>query len=223
MLRVGLTGGLASGKSAVGLVFAEGGAHVLSADEIGRSLMEPGGPVYAEIVRVFGATVLTAEGRLDRGALGRAAFEQGRLPELNAIVHPAVLRAQEEKLKELAAAHPGGIAVVESALIFEVSRTAEAAGQPGWRSRFDKIVLVTAPEELKVARYVARVAPPGADQATRAALAADASRRLAAQLPDANKVPMADYILPNTRTLVLLRRAALEVLRALQEGAAAPR
>jgi dephospho-CoA kinase len=229
MLRVGLTGGLGSGKSAVGLVFAEGGAHVFSADEIGRTLMQPGQPVFREIVACFGMGVVLADGRLDRRALAREAFEGGRLEELNAIVHPAVLRAQAEEMRRVEAEDPDGIAVVESALIFEVSRGAEVGRgaangtrQSGegsaadWIGRFDRLVLVTAPDELKISRYIARTAPPGADAATREALARDARVRLAAQIPDAEKAPLCDYIIENTSTLVLLRRKAQSVLASLR-------
>ena len=246
MLRVGLTGGLGSGKSAVALVFAEGGAHVFSADEIGRALMQPGQAVYQRIVEHFGPQVVAADGRLDRRALAAEAFEHGRLAELNAIVHPAVFRAQAEQMQQVAEQDPHGIAVIESALIFEVARGAEIgrgveavhdaeacgahatrsaeAGRGAnpdaadWLRRFDKLVLVTAPDELKIARYVARTASPDADDATRAALARDARARLAAQIPDSEKIPLCDFVIENTRTLVLLRRQAQSVLAALRAG-----
>ncbi len=228
MIRVGLTGGLGSGKSAVALVFAEGGAHVFSADELGRSLMQPGESVYQQIVDHFGAQVVAAGGQLDRRALAREAFEHGRLAELNAIVHPAVFRAQEEQMRRVAAEDPDGVAIIESALIFEVSRNAEVGRSPegaaagdrdtaaSWLRCFDRLVLVTAPDELKIARYVARNAPPDVDESTRRALAHDARSRLAAQIPDADKVPLCDYVIENTRTLVLLRRQAQAVLAALR-------
>jgi dephospho-CoA kinase len=226
MMRVGLTGGLGSGKSAVALVFAEGGARVFSADELGRALMQPGQAVYEQIVACFGVGVLAADRQLDRRALAREAFEHGRLAELNAIVHPAVFRAQEQEMVRVAAEDPGGIAVIESALVFEVARGAEvdpsAEADPytaaGWRSRFDRLVLVTAPDELKIARYIARTAPPGADDATREALARDARARLAMQIPDAEKAPFCDFVIDNTATLVLLRRRALAVLAELRRS-----
>jgi dephospho-CoA kinase len=226
MLRVGLTGGLGSGKSAIAAVFAEGGAHVFSADEIGRSLMQPGEQVYAEIVDHFGPEVVGPDGQLNRNALARLAFDGGRLQELNAIVHPAVLRAQSDLLDQAARKDPFGIAVVESALIFEVARELVRAGLgpstagTDWRSRFDRVVLVTAPEEVKIARYVARVAPPAATPDTRARLAADARSRLAAQIPDSEKMPLCDFVIENTQTLVLLRRRAQAVLAALRDQAA---
>jgi dephospho-CoA kinase len=233
MLRVGLTGGLGSGKSAVAMVFAEGGAHVSSADEIGRALMQPGGPVYRQIVEHFGTALVAADGLLDRRALAREAFEHGRLAELNAIVHPAVFRAQEQEMLRVAAMDPEGIAVIESALIFELARgEVVALGEPvrseqpettaaSWARRFDQLVLVTAPDELKIARYVTRAAPPDADEATRQALAHDARGRLAAQIPDAEKAPLCDFVIHNTATLVLLRRQAQAVLAALRRLASA--
>jgi dephospho-CoA kinase len=216
MLRVGLTGGLGSGKSAVALVFADQGAHVLEADAIGRALMQPGEEVYSAIVGHFGDDVVSRTGQLDRTVLAALAFEHGRLPELNRIVHPAVIRAQQQRIDELAREDPDGMVVVESALVFEVSAGPDV---PGWRERFDRMVLVTAPEELKVARYVERVLVADGSEETRARAAADARRRLAAQIPDSEKLPLCDFVIENNRTLVLLRRRALEVFAQLRAGA----
>ena len=213
MLRVGLTGGLGSGKSSVARVWSEEGVPVLEADAIGRALMEPGEAVYARIVAAFGPPVVRPDGRLDRGALARVAFAGGRLPELIAIVHPAVLGEQERLLCDLERAGQP-LAAVESALIFEV-----AEGARPWRKRFDKLVLVTAPEALRAARYAARMAPEGGP--AQAELEAEARRRMAAQMPDERKREACDFIIDNTRTLVLLRRQALAVLRALRQAAAA--
>jgi dephospho-CoA kinase len=215
MLRVGLTGGLGSGKSAVGLVFADLGAHVLEADAIGRALMQPGESVYAAIVEHFGPSVVAADGSLDRARLAALAFAGRRLGELNRIVHPAVIHAQQQRMEELEREDPDGIAVVESALIFEVSAGADV---PGWRDRFDRMVLVTAPEELKIARYVRRVLASGATAEEQERVAADARRRLAAQMPDQEKAPLCDHVIQNDRTLVLLRRRAQEVYRLLRAG-----
>jgi dephospho-CoA kinase len=183
MLRIGLTGDLGSGKSTVARMLAERGAVVFSSDEMGRELMQPGQAVYAEIVRAFGRGVVAADGGLDRGKLAALAFDRvnPRVEELNAIVHPAVIALQAERLEELAKVTPGAIAVVESALIFSTKYA--AAGS--WRGRFDRILLVTAPEELKVERFVDRAAAGrllSADE--KAALAADARRRLAVQRND---------------------------------------
>jgi dephospho-CoA kinase len=214
MLRVGLTGGLGSGKSTVAEYLRELGAEVIEADALGRALMEPGQPVYAEIIRAFGAEVVGPDGRLNRARLAELAFQGGRLNELNAIVHPAVIEAQRLWMDAVFARDPAAVAVVESALIFEVERDARAhgeretvlAGVPSdrssslglladWRRRIDRIVVVTAPDELKIARYAARICPEGAG---REAVEADARLRLAHQIPDAEKVAQADYVLVNT-------------------------
>jgi dephospho-CoA kinase len=200
MLRVGLTGGLGSGKSTVAAFLREFGAQVIEADTLGRQMMEPGQPVYSEIVRVFGPDVVASDGRLDRVRLAELAFAGGRLDQLNLIVHPAVISAQQHWMDQLFARDPATIAVVESALIFEVVRDARARGEFGtllaeWRHRIDCIVLVTAPDDVKIARYVARVSPSGP---AREAAEADARRRLAHQIPDAEKAPLSDYVIDNS-------------------------
>jgi dephospho-CoA kinase len=197
MLRVGLTGGLGSGKSTVAEYLRELGAEVIEADALGRALMEPGQPVYAEIVRAFGAEVVGSDGRLNRARLAELAFQGGRLNELNAIVHPAVIEAQRLWMDAVFARDPAAVAVVESALIFEVERDARARGEKETvlGRRIDRIVVVTAPDELKIARYAARICPEGAG---REAVEADARLRLAHQIPDAEKAAQADYVLANT-------------------------
>ena len=207
MLRVGLTGGLGSGKSTVAATLRELGAHVIEADELGRALMEPGQSVYAEIVRVFGPEVAGPDGRLNRVRLAELAFQGGRLQDLNAIVHPAVIVAQQRWMDEVFAHDPAAVAVVESALIFEVERDARARGEQegmlaDWRHRFDRIIVLTAPDELKIARYAARISP---DPGGREAAAADARIRIARQIPDAEKAPRADYVLENTGDVAGLR------------------
>jgi len=206
MLRVGLTGGLGSGKSTVAGIFRELGAQVVEADELGRALMEPGQAVFNEIARVFGAEVVDAEGRLDRSKLAELAFRGGRLNELNAIVHPAVIQAQREWMDRISAVNPNAVAIVESALIFEVERDARERGESegvlaDWRRRFDRVILITAPEETRVSRYVARLSPAGWDER----IAADARSRLARQMRDEEKIPRADFVIENTGDLAGLR------------------
>ncbi len=212
VLRVGLTGGLGSGKSSVARVWAEEGVPVLEADAMGRALTAAGEPVYARIVEAFGGGVVLPSGELDRAALARLAFEGGRVGELNRIVHPAVIAMQERQLQALAASGECTLAVVESALIFEAS--GEEGAVPGWRERFDRIVLVAAPEAVRVERFALRSGGGGEER-----LREDARRRMAAQLPDAFKRAHAHYVIENDRTLVLLRREALRVLEALRREA----
>jgi dephospho-CoA kinase len=199
MLRVGLTGGLGSGKSTVAAMLRELGARVIEADALGRELMEPGQPVFAEIVRTFGPGVVDINGRLNRAKLAELAFQGGRLNELNAIVHPAAIRAQQQWMDKVVAADPAAVAVVESALIFEVERDARARGETetvlaDWRRRFDSLLVVTAPDEVKVARYAARTSQDGSG---RAKAEAEARLRLAHQIPDAEKAAKADYVIEN--------------------------
>jgi len=206
MLRVGLTGGLGSGKSTVAAHLRSLGAEVIEADELGRALMQPGHQVYDQIVQTFGPEVVSPDGQLNRTRLAELAFQGGRLNDLNAIVHPAVIAAQRAWMNAVFARNPAAVAVIESALIFEVERDARARGESetilaDWRRRIDRILVVTAPDELKIARYAARISPtePG-----RAAAAADARRRLAHQIPDSEKAARADFVLENTGDLAAL-------------------
>ncbi|HZL52471.1 MAG TPA: dephospho-CoA kinase [Terracidiphilus sp.] len=207
MLRVGLTGGLGSGKSTVAGLLRELGAEVVEADALGRQVMEPGQQVYQEIVRAFGPEVVGPDGRLNRARLAQLAFQDGRLNDLNAIVHPAVIAAQQTWVDAVFARDPAAVAVIESALIFEVVRDARARGErqgmlADWRRRIDRILLVTAPDELKIARYVARINPPAT---AREAVEADARLRLSHQIPDAEKASMSDYVIDNKSDMEALR------------------
>ena len=179
MLRVGLTGDLGSGKSTVARMLAERGAVVLSSDEMGRAMMRPGEPVYAAIVERFGPGVVFPDGTLDRRELARIAFAGKRLEELNAIVHPAVIAEQAQLIDELSRTKPDAIVVVESALIFSTRHG--GTGQK-WSDRFDEILLVTAPENVKIARFVERASDDrNLSSEELAALEIDARRRLKVQ------------------------------------------
>ena len=205
MLRVGLTGELGSGKSTVAAMFASFGALVFSSDEMARAMMQPGHPVYRAIVERFGPPVVLPDGQLDRPALARLAFRPAnpRVEELNAIIHPAVLAEQERRIAGVAQLHPHAIVVIESALIFTTSH----AGKEPWRKRFDRILVVTAPDELKLDRFVARVSGGRSlPEAERAAIRHDAEARLAAQrIPQS--LTMGCLILPNTGDLAALKKA----------------
>ena len=235
MLRVGLTGGLGSGKSTVAKIFAVLGAHVLQSDAIGRELMEPGHAVYKDIVAHFGEAVVLPDGKLDRGALARIAFADGRVEELNAIVHPAVIARQAVLIAEIAARDVHAVVIVESALIFETNyaqtndaqtndaQTSDDASAAGsrWQSRFDRIILVTAPEELKIARFVARCAAGEVLNAERQTeLESEARRRLAQQLSDERKSAMCDYVLTNGGSLQELEWQVDQLWPILQAAAA---
>jgi dephospho-CoA kinase len=221
MLRVGLTGGLGSGKSTAARLFAAHGAHVLQSDAIGRELMEPGQAVYVAIVGHFGNGVVEPDGRLDRSALARIAFADGRVEELNAIVHPAVIARQEEVSERIFKEDPGAVVMVESALIFETKYGetnygetgrsekddggVQVDGRAGWQSRFDRVILVTAPEAVKIARFVDRAsAGKAVTEERRMELEAEAGLRLAQQIPDERKCGLCDYVLTNGGALTEL-------------------
>jgi dephospho-CoA kinase len=232
MLRVGLTGGLGSGKSTAAKLFAALGAHVLNADATGRELMEPGQAVHAAIVAHFGHGVVLPDGGLDRKALAQIAFADGRVEELNAIVHPAVIARQAELTEEIFARDARAVVMVESALIFETNYGEASGGRPNsdvaledargarWRSRFDRIILVTAPEEVKIARFVAR-SDAGREMTheRRAELEAEARRRLAQQIPDEQKSSLCDYVLSNGGALTELEWQVDQLWPILQAAA----
>ena len=181
MLRVGLTGELGSGKSTVARLLGARGAVMLSSDEMARALMQPGEPVYAAIVERFGPEVVAPGGALNRRELARLAFDltHPRIEELNTLIHPPVIAAQQQWIAALARTEPHTVVVVESALLFTAR---PAVGSVPWRERFDCIVLVTAPEEQKIARFIERANPGHSSTAEeRMALAADARQRLAHQ------------------------------------------
>ncbi len=210
MLRVGLTGGLGSGKSTVATMLRELGAQVIEADVLGRTLMEPGQPVFAAIVGHFGPEVVGPDGRLNRARLADLAFRHGHLQELNAIVHPPVIELQTRWMNEVFGRDPSAVAVIESALIFEVVRDARARGEndgilANWRRRIDRIIVVTAPDELKIKRYAARIQASGGGGVSLEAIEADARNRLAHQVPDAEKAAQADDVLDNSGDMEALR------------------
>ena len=191
MLKVGLTGGIASGKSVVGEMLAALGAHLIQADHIAHELMQPGQAVYDEVVQHFGKAILNPDGSVNRPKLAEAAFgqpEQGgatRVQELNQIVHPAVIRRQDEWMADMGRQDPRAIAVVEAALILEA----------GAADRFDRLIVVTCSEEQRVRRFAERL-KIDAERARR-----EVQRRMAAQLPDAVKITRADYVIDNAGSL----------------------
>jgi dephospho-CoA kinase len=184
VLRVGLTGGVACGKSTLAAMFSELGAQVVDADQIVHELYRKGQPVHRELVEHFGVGILGADGEIDRPRLAALAFEGGRVAELNRIVHPAVFRRQQEWMAQAAKRSADGVAMVEAALILEA----------GGKSRYDKIIVVTCRPEQKVARYAERAG------ISEAAARAEVERRSKAQMSDAEKARLADYVIDNSGT-----------------------
>jgi dephospho-CoA kinase len=209
MLKVGLTGGIASGKSVVGEMFVSLGAHLIQADRIAHQLMQPGQPVYNEVVRNFGVTVLNDDGSVNRAKLAEAAFGNAafgaasRIEELNRIVHPAVIRRQQEWMDETGRQHPNGIAIVEAALILEA----------GAAKDFERLIVVTCSDEQRIARFAAR------QRLELDAARKEVARRKAAQLPEAEKIKAADYVIDNSGSLDHTREQVRQVWPQLLDGA----
>lgn len=198
MLKVGLTGGIASGKTAVGEMFVRLGAHRIEADAIAHWLMEPGRPVYKEVVKRFGPEILNADRTINRPKLAEAAFGSSgrgatpggadsgpRVKELNAIVHPAVIAHENEWMEDIGARDPNAIAIVEAALILEA----------GTQDRFDVLIVVTCQPEQRVERYARRLGIP------LEAARVEVTRRMAAQVPDQDKVKAANFVIDNSGSI----------------------
>ena len=184
MLRIGLTGGIACGKSTVGGMLVRRGAHYLSADELAHKLYEPGAVAYEGVVRTFGREILNTDNTINRKKLAALAFPN-RIDELNAIVHPAVIEAQRLWMSDVQRTDPTGVAVVEAALLLEA----------GAEKDFDKVIVVTCNRECKVQRYAQR-AGVSPEQAR-----AEVERRSGAQFSDDEKARRADYVIANSGSL----------------------
>jgi dephospho-CoA kinase len=176
-------------------MFAELGAHIVDADAIVHGLYRPGEEIYQELVKRFGQEIVQPNGEIDRARLAAAAFDGGRVEELNQIVHPAVLRMQEQWMREAGAKDPNAIVIVEAALILEA----------GARERFDKIVVVTCTPEQKVERLAGRAAMSGP------AARAEIERRTRAQFSDEEKARYADFVVDNSGPLDATRRQVQEI------------
>lgn len=200
MIRVGLTGGIACGKSTVAAIFAEMGAKVVDADAIVHQLYRPGEEVYQELISRFGPEIVRSNGEIDRSRLAAAAFDGGRVDELNKIVHPAVLRRQQQWMADAAAKDPAAIVMVEAALILEA----------GARERFDKIVVVTCKPEQKIARLASR-AGISENEAR-----AEVERRTRVQLSDEEKMRRADFVVDNSGGLDATRRQVEDIFAKLK-------
>jgi len=187
VLKVGLTGGIACGKSTVAAMLAVRGADTLQADLVAHELMRPGQAVYDEIIRRFGREVLNQNKTINRVRLAEVVFspERPRIDELNEIVHPAVLAYQQQWLEDAARREPKSVAVVEAALILEA----------GAHNQFDKIVVVTCSPHQKAERLSQRMGIPLAEAE------AEVVRRSAAQWQDEEKLRYADYVIDSSGTL----------------------
>lgn len=191
MQRLGLTGGIASGKSAVAGMLREMGFHVIDADALGHTLIEPGRPAYEEIVREFGAGVTGTDGRIDRGKLAEVVFaDRGKLERLNAIVHP---RVEEEILLKFSEWEESG---VRDAVFVEAALLVEA----GYQKTFDGLVVAWCRPEQQMERLLAR----GLSEE-------EARRRIAAQMPAEEKLRYATEKIDCSGTMEETRRQVEEL------------
>jgi dephospho-CoA kinase len=202
MLRVGLTGGLASGKSTVGKALADLGCLLIRADELGHEVLQPGGEAYAGALREFGTEILTAEGSIDRRKLAALVFhDPARLAKLNALVHPPVRERTRQLLDGFAVTHPRGIAVVEAAIMIETGSFRD----------YDKLIVAACGREQQIQRAISR------GGITRE----EVLERLSRQMPLDEKIKYADYVIDTSgpRTDTLLRvREVYDSLVAAPEG-----
>ena len=199
MLRVGLTGGVACGKSTVAAMMVKRGAHYLQADGLAHQLYAPGAVIYDDVVRRFGREILNQDGTINRTKLANVVFPD-RIDELNAVVHPEVVRRQNSWMSEVERQDPHGIAVVEAALLIEA----------GAHKDFDKVILVTCDVPRKVEHF-ARRANVSIDVAR-----FEVERRSAAQFTDEEKASYADYVIDNSGSIEETERQVDEIWQELQ-------
>lgn len=202
MLRVGLTGSIAVGKSFVSNVLAGLGCRVLDADDVARSVVEPGTEGLRAVVEAFGDEVLREDGSLDRARLGAIVFasdEKRRL--LNSILHPLIMREQDEWMRRCEDEEPQGVAVIDAALLIESG---------GYR-RFDKVLVVHCRADVQIERLMLR------NKLSRE----EAERRIAAQMPQAEKLLYADFSVDTSGDFEETRRQVVAVYENLSQLAAA--
>jgi len=197
MLKVGLTGGLASGKSFVGEALAALGCYLIQADELGHETLLPGGEAYADVVREFGPGILNEDHTIDRKRLAAEVFEKPeRLELLNQFVHPHVFRREREMFRQLAESNPHRLVVVEAAIMIET----------GNYKTFDRVILVECKEELQIERAMKR------DHLDREQVLA----RLRRQMPLAEKRKYADFVIDTSGSKEETLRHVREVYEALR-------
>jgi dephospho-CoA kinase len=201
MIKVGLTGGIACGKSLVSRMFTELGAHTIDADELAHELMVPGEPAYNEIVEKFGDAILNPDKTVNRSKLAELAFDKKRprIYELNRILHPGVIQRYEKWMDDIEKQEPNAIVMLEAALLLEA----------GLRRRFDKIIVVTIKQQQRIDRWAQRF---NLDPET---ARLEVTRRMMAQAPDEAKLQAADFVIDNTGTVEETKAQVKKVYDAL--------
>ena len=197
MIVVGLTGGVATGKSTVAKMFKQCGAVVIDADELARDVVKPGKPAWHAIVNTFGKTILTSDRTINRQALGAVVFNNRvKLRRLERIIHPRVARQQVKLTRQAVRNDPKAVVIYDVPLLFEV----------GIDKRVDKIIVVSADQETQLARLKKR---NGLSRA-------EALRRIRSQMPLAKKIQRTDHVLDGTLSRTSLRRQVGRLLKSLR-------
>ena len=198
MLKVGLTGGLATGKTYVASLLEKLGCYVIHADRLGHEVLLPGGEAYDDVVAEFGSEVVAADGTIDRKTLGSVVFSKlDRLEVLNALVHPHVFRRQNEFFDTVAQRDAHAVVVSEAAIMIET----------GSYKRYDRLILTVCPPDVQIQRYVER------ENATED----EARERLARQMPLDDKKEFADYIIDTSGTKGETERQVREIYLQLKK------
>ena len=200
MILVGLTGGIATGKSTVAGMFQRCGAVVIDADMLAREAVRPGKPAWREIVQTFGKTILNPDRTLNRQALGAKVFSHpARLRRLERMIHPRVAREQRRLTRQTAQKDPKAVVIYDVPLLFEA----------GIDKRVDAIIVVAADRETQIARLKKR------NGFTRA----EALRRIKSQIPLSQKQKRADYVLDGTLPLSHLTQQVRSLYQSLRASA----
>jgi dephospho-CoA kinase len=204
MLRVGLTGGIGCGKSTVAAMMREFGCHILEADALGHQVIAPGGAAYEEVVREFGREILAPDGRIARPTLAAIVFAHpDKLSRLNALVHPSLLAEIDRELARLESADPGGVAVIDAALLIEFNHF----------QKLDRLVVVWCTPEQQLARLT--------DPAFGRALPREqAQSRISAQIDLTQKRQLADDVIDCSGTIAETRRQVEALVADLKHRAA---
>ena len=195
MLRVGLTGGLASGKSFVGHALSELGCYLIEADVLGRQVLEQGGQTYEAVVKTFGNQILDPDGKINRRRLAKIVFsDPEQLAKLNALVHPRVKERERDLAAEFGRAHPDGITVTEAAILVET----------GSYRDYNRLIVAVCRPEQQIERAMER------DGVSRE----EVLNRLSRQMPLEEKVKHADFIIDTSGT----KENTLEQVRTVYES-----
>lgn len=197
MLTVGLTGGVASGKTAASQILKEEGAYVIDADQVSRELVQPHTSTWNELIRVFGEDIVQKDGSIDRKKLAARVFSNGAQRKLlNQILHPRIREEMERRTREIGQRNPEAIVVIDAALLVELGDYRE----------MDKVIVVTSTEKQQVERLKDR---DGMDPE-------DARKILSSQMPLEEKLKAADFVIRNEGSLEEMRRRAKEIFKELK-------